>query len=263
MLTCRAARQEDAAAVVDLSRRAYGPRHQWTEERWLRHYFSFPGAEAPLVLVAETANGSLAGHYSLFPARSSRCLLYVQSHIFVCPRYRGPRILNRLIRCGLEWPDRREGSLLIAFTQFRFAQVLQRVFGWKALGYVEFLSCPAIDPTQFAGRNRFEHNDDWFRWRFGDLRERYTFKHQHDGTEHVQVWKTRHGTPVTARELGAPSINCWHPAGYREGRHDGWGINVSVWQEPDTATELMDIHNWYLEIGDSDLTPRAIAVNDS
>lgn len=248
----RQATPEDAESVVALSQSVSGKQNRWSVDYWKTYYSTYPTG-TPFILVAETSDGSLVGHYSLLPVELSFGLGMMQSHIFVHPEFRGVNLLAEFMNRGMDYAKSHSAKVMLAFTQPRFAMVLKRLYGWKLAGHLSFCDYDQVNPGQYADHVRFTPDDAWYKWRFGDLEPPYIFPHNHNDRLHQQLWKSQNGHCVDASKLGFNKINCWQPDHSDTATPPDWGISLVINPITDISEKLMDIRNWYIEIGDSDI----------
>jgi len=248
----RQATPEDAENIVQLSQFVSGEKNRWTVEYWKKYYYSYPTG-TPFILVAETDDGKLVGHYSLLPVELSFGLGMMQSHVFAHPEYRGVNILAEFMNRGLEHAKSCSATVMLAFTQPRFAKVLRRLYGWKVAGHLNFHDYSQVNTAQYANYFRFVPDDAWYLWRFGDIQNNYIFPHSHYGKDNQQLWKNKQGNYIEASALGFDVINCWRPEQSNPTTPSDWGISFVIKPISNISEKLLDIRNWYIEIGDSDL----------
>lgn len=249
----RSATVDDGVGVVDLYKRAWTGRQVWTAQLWRSYYAQYPEG-TPGILVAEDENGALVGHLSLLPSLTSKGhKLMMQSHVIVDANYRDGSVLDKLLEAAQTFARQNGADMIVAYTAYRFSRVLQRLYGWKTIGHMAFVNCAEVDSARFEDRIRFAHDDDWYRWRFGGLQDTYVFEYEHEGEAQKQLWKTRKSTHIQADAFGIQALNCWHPDGYTHEKPPEWSLSLVAFPLTDVDPKILDIDNWYIEIGDSDI----------
>lgn len=228
----------------------------WTEQTWsvgkYRHYYANYPLGRPLSFVA-VADGGIVAFLGLLPVVVSGISAFLVLQVFVSPHHRRGATLVELVRLA-ESAARDAGAMfLCGFGNRRFAVVAERFLGWRIPGYLTFVDRESIDLGSYRARFHFEYEDAWYRWKFGVDREVHTQEYARAGVVHRQLLKTRSFPTLEASSLGVTSINLWHPDSYSE-KADGAWIQPFLLAPLSASLPagLLDIHHWYVEMGDSD-----------
>lgn len=246
----RAAEEADIDGIVAMLG------EHWTQQGWsvgkYRYYYEDYPSGRPLPFVA-VEDGVIVAFLGLLPIAVSGMPACLVLQVFVSPRHRRGATLVELARLAESTARESGARFLCGFGNRRFAAVAARFLGWRVPGYLRFVDREAVDLTAFRSRFHFDADGAWHRWRFGAVREIQTQSFEKDGVLHRQLLKTRAFPKLEASSLGFPRLNLWHPDSYSTTDDGGWTQPfVVVPLAPDLPPELLDIHHWYLEMGDSD-----------
>jgi len=248
----REATLNDAEGVAALFA-ADGNPHCWSAEKYLHYYRDYPEGR-PFALVAVSDEGEMVGFYALLPVQISDLPCFMQLHVFVREDYRRYPIAKTFLEKGCDYANGKGAAMIIAFSNYKFSQVLRRLFGWHLLGYLEFADVSEVDPECYRDRLHFEYSDDWFHWKFGnDLKDAYVQTYNKDGKSVCQLLKARNNQKANASQFEVVSLNAWHPDGYRECDQGTWSQTVTIKAlRQELVDYIYDLRNWYIEMGDSD-----------
>ena len=255
----RAARPDDGDAVMALAERAYSPRPVWSNgDGWRRFFFGYPGDGAAAFLAVDDQDIPL-GHCGFLPTKVSGKPACYQTNAFIAPECRDGDLLRQIVTVGEAHACHHGASFLITFTSKRVAVVFRRLLGWTIVGTIAFTRKEVINPHAFANRLHFQHPPEWYTWRFGEEKNSYVLPYTKDRATTLQAWKTVDGTSLLAPDFGATALDCWHPDGYSSDLASESETCFLVKNISDPVnTDVLNIHNWYIEIGDSDLAYRPL-----
>jgi hypothetical protein len=242
---------EDAPAVARLFSAGGNP-HRWSSEKYLHYYRDYPEGP-PFAQMAENAEGRCVGFYGLLPLTVSGHLAFMQLHVMVEENYRRFPITQEFLYAGLGYARSAGADMLVAFSNYKFSQILRRLFQWKLLGYLRFVDIDVIEPVRYRDRLRFEYSDAWYNWKFGQQRDIYFQEYMKDDQQISQLLKIRGCDTVKASKAGRASFNYWMPEAYCTVDPGGWRQSVTVKPLNHSCIDrVSNIENWYIEMGDSD-----------
>jgi hypothetical protein len=223
----------------------------WGSGKYNHYYRDYPEGETISAIAVEDQKP--VAHFGVLPIRVSGIEAGLILQVLVRSDHRRGRTLHDLVRFS-ENAARESGMrFLCGFANARFAKVAQRMLGWKILGYLRFADVDAIDLTPMRDRYRFEYGDAWYDWKLGRQANVYVHEYAKEDTVHHQLLKTRGFPRLSAKELGVPQLNLWHPDRYTASETSEWSQPiVYVPLDPTLPPDLADISRWYIEMGDSD-----------
>lgn len=251
MIEYRKAEVGDSEGIVKLFSEDGNP-YNWDLKRWNHYYRDYPEG-TPIAFVAVSEH-KVIGHYGMLPVKIGSFRAMLGLHALVSKQKRGMEVIGRLLKCCDEWCITHKIDLICAFSNPNFSLVTTRFFGWKEIGNLEFVDCEKIDYRSYMARLRFTYSEKWQDWRFGEKKECFISRYSKDGKDTYQILKNFSKENLKSDDFSVEVLQCWHPTSYHKKRIKGQFTQpfcVKVYNA-DVSNEVLDINNWFIEMGDSD-----------
>ena len=246
----RIATDKDIDQLVELFSSDGNP-HNWSHKKFHHYYSEYPEG-IPISVVADDS-GKIVGHFGIFPGQVGSFTVMTSHAAYVNVKYRNTKVIAGILKKIDQICIDLKKDFIWAPANLRFTPVLAAYFNWKTIGYVSFVNVKQYEIEKYTNRYQFSYSDKWYQWKFGEKRDIYLQDYKKDNTTYHQLLKTANTNTVIARDHGLPHLNCWVPTEYSKEKSNGWIQPISIKIiNSDIPKDVLDINNWFLEMGDSD-----------
>lgn len=244
--------ETDIEGVVALFCEGGGNPYNWSISKWKHYYHDYPDGK-PISLVAEW-EGRIVGHYGMLPVRIGLWPAMLGLHAYVASDRRGLAVLSALMRAVDERCQVERVAMICGFANPKFTFIQNRVFKWLTplwLGFKKDLGAEDIGDRE-SHPFYFKYSPAWATWRFGFKRATYISRYTDaSGCERKQALKTSEST--TAQDLNG--CEGWSPRlifAVQQPNQFCQPFSIKVYDKGLLNKGVLDFHNWFVEMGDSD-----------
>ena len=249
-ITCRIASEKDASSIVKMFVSDGNP-YNWSVEKWVHYYRDYP-LRTPYGVIAEDLN-TVVGFTGMLPVKINQFNVMQILHTYVHKKYRNLKVITSIYELVDQMCVDQKVDFICGFPNRRFAEVEKLAFGRQIVGSLEFVNLKEIDTSDYSGRYRFCHNNEWYQWKFGKDKDIYIKDYYKDERVYHQLLKTKGDFVICADDHGYSFLNCWQPSRYQSNKAEAWcQIFVVKILNHCVPNEILNIDNWYIEMGDSD-----------
>ena len=225
--------------------------HGWDSQRWNHYYLDYPEGES--VSIVAKYDGKVVGHYGLLPIKIGEYNGFLGVHAYVSADMRGLTVISALMKYVDTVCEQKNVDILCGFANKNFTLVKQQLYKWYVVCWMGFSKRRNFIETSFSSRKfRFNYSDSWYKWRFGEEKDTYfsLYTQRNEGGV-LQLLKTRKDI---VSENGVDLFECWHPSEYFQEKqsHFTQPFSMKLFGSNINKNEILDLDNWYLEMGDSD-----------
>lgn len=250
-ITCRLAGAIDAPGIVALFSRDGNP-FRWSLDKWRHYYADYPEGAA-LGVVALDEGGQVVGHNGMQPVQVGPYRAMRGMHTYVAEECRDLTVISAVMDRSAEVCAEAGFDFMFGFSNDAFARVSTTLLGWRTLGYLRFVEAEVVDLVRFRHRLRPAYSEAWSRWKFGSARGPFIKSYTREGRTYNQLLHSGGLDEIRASDLQMDRIQYWSPDHYSRTRPDAWCQGVQIRSlRKDLDESVFDIHNWMLEMGDSD-----------
>ena len=223
----------------------------WSLRKWQYYYEDYP--DKAYSVIAES-DGRILGHFGFHSVQFGEFNAMLPNAAIIHPSTRNLTILSKILELVDYVCQKEKVDFIWAPANPGFTAVLNKFFKWIKIGYVQFVDVESLDLRDFEDRRRFHYSEDWYQWKFGGKKDTYIQDFEFNDIVHHQLLKSEGKKKlISAKELGYDKLNCWAPSGYSKEQPEGWAQPISVKAlNPNLPESILDINNWFLEMGDSD-----------